>query len=75
LRDELIKHHLKRIKEYIDLQNEVASFLKPISPNEQESFGLRQFVKKMTNKIQQLQFLENQLYVKAKIVNFNFESI
>jgi hypothetical protein len=45
------------------------------STDRPSSFQVAAFLEKISQKIQQLQFIDDQLYIKAKIINFNFESV
>ena len=70
-RDDLIKNHLAKMDSYIELQQD----LQKIKPPENTNVKLNQFIEKMSKNIQVLQFIDDQLYTRARVIDFNFQQI
>ena len=56
---------------YIELQQD----LQKIKPPENTNVKLNQFIEKMSKNIQVLQFIDDQLYTRARVIDFNFQQI
>ena len=78
MRDDLIKNHLKKIGDYMGLQKEISALRKCQEDEGRRgdvTFRVQTLLLKISKIVEQLQFLDDQLFIKSRVIEFNMQAV